>query len=44
MELNFQKQRVNVIDLETLKRTIKEKDVNDKPLRGMYHYDLIEQV
>lgn len=44
MELNFQKQKVNVIDLETLKRTIKEKDVNDKPLRGMYHYDLIEKV
>ena len=44
MELNFQKQRINVIDLSTLKRTFKENDVMGNPLRGMYHYDLIEKV
>lgn len=44
MELNFKENKVNVIDIETLKRTFKENDVNGKPLRGMYHYDLIENV
>lgn len=42
--LDFSKARVQVMDLQTLKKTFRENDVLGKPLRGMYHYDLIDSV
>lgn len=42
--LNFEEQPVQVLDLQTLKRTYKENDVQGKPLKEIYHYQLIEGV
>lgn len=42
--LDFTKQKVQVMELSDLKRTFKENDSLGKPLRGMYHFDLIENV
>lgn len=41
---DFDKARVQTLTLEQLERTHKENDVYNKPLRGIYHYDLIKQV
>jgi len=42
--LNFEVQKVQSIDLATLERTYKENDVFGKPLKEIYHYQLINEV
>lgn len=42
--LDFEKEKVQVLTLDQLSRTYKENDVYGKPLRGIYHSDLIRQV
>lgn len=41
---DFEKARVQVLTLDQLTRTHKENDVYGNPLRGIYHYALINQI
>lgn len=41
---DFSKEKVQVLTLEELKRTYNENDIWGKPLRGMYHHQIIESV
>lgn len=41
--LDFGKEKVQSINLETLERTFKENDIYGKPLRGIYHFELIRR-
>lgn len=41
---DFKKNNVEIITLDELKRTYKENDIWGKPLRGMYHYDIIDNI
>lgn len=41
--LSFDKEKVQTLTLEQLKRTYKENDVYGKPLKGMYHHEVIEK-
>lgn len=41
--LSFDKEKVQTLTLEQLKRTYKENDVYGKPLKGMYHHEVIER-
>lgn len=41
---DFDLQGCQVITLEQLARTYKENDVMGQPLRGIYHYSLIEEI
>lgn len=41
---DFEKQRVQTLTLEQLERTHKENDVYGNPLKGIYHYQLINQI
>jgi len=42
--LDFEDNGVQVLDLQTLKRTHKENDVYGKPLKELYHYQFIEGI
>lgn len=42
--LDFETARVQVLTLDQLQRTHKEDDIYGKPLKGIYHYDLIFQI
>lgn len=42
--LNFRENKVQVIDLPTLAKTYKENDVYGNPLKGIYHYQLINSI
>ena len=42
--LDFETSKVQIITLEQLERTEKENDVYGKPLKGIYHFDLIHKV
>ncbi len=41
---NFQENKTEVLDFETLKVTHKENDVYGNPLKGLYHYQVIDEV
>ena len=41
---DFESNNVESFSLDTLKRTHRENDIYGKPIRGMYHFDVIEQV
>ena len=41
---DFEKVKVQPLSLEQLQRTHKENDVYGKPLKGIYHFDLMSQV
>lgn len=41
---DFEKAKVQTLTLDQLERTHKENDVYGNPLRGIYHYDLLNQV
>lgn len=41
---DFEKNNVEIMDLSTLKRTHKENDIYGNPIRGIYHYQVIENV
>ena len=42
--LNFEQQKIQEIDFQTLKQTYKENDVYGNPLRGVYHYEVVSQI
>lgn len=42
--LDFENNSVETLSLETLKRTHKENDIKGRPLAGIYHYEVIEQI
>lgn len=42
--LDFEKAKVQTLTIGQLERTYRENDVYGKPLKGIYHYDLIHQV
>lgn len=42
--LDFETSKVQIVTLDQLKRTEKENDVYGKPLKGMYHFELINTV
>lgn len=41
---DFEKAKVQTLTLDQLRRTHKENDVYGNPLRGIYHYDLVQQI
>lgn len=41
---DFEKTKVQTLTLPQLERTHKENDVYGKPIRGIYHYDLLSQI
>lgn len=41
--LDFQEAKVQTLSLNQLKRTHKENDIMGHPLKGIYHYELLEQ-
>ncbi len=41
---DFEKAKVQVLTLDQLEKTHKENDVYGNPLRGIYHYDLLNQI
>lgn len=41
---NFQENKTQVLDFQTLKSTHKENDVFGNPLKGLYHYQVIDEV
>ncbi|MDR1544821.1 MAG: DUF932 domain-containing protein [Prevotellaceae bacterium] len=43
-KFDFENNKIQILDFETLKRTHKENDIYGNPLRGMYHYQVIEKV
>ena len=42
--LDFEKNKVQTLSLDQLRRTHKENDVYGNPLKGVYHYELIERL
>lgn len=42
--LNFEEDKIQALDLETLQATYKENDVFGKPLRDIYHFSAINRV
>lgn len=42
--LDFETSKVQILTLDQLKRTEKENDVYGNPLKGMYHFDVIDKV
>jgi len=43
-KFDFQNNNIEVLDLDTLKATHKENDIYGNPLRGVYHYEVINRV
>ena len=41
---DFQKNNIEILDLETLRRTHKENDIYGNPLRGVYHYEVVNRI
>jgi len=41
---DFEKAKVQTLSLDQLARTHKENDIYGKPLRGIYHYELLNQI
>jgi hypothetical protein len=41
---DFQNNNIEVLDLETLRATHKENDIYGNPLRGVYHYQVINRI
>lgn len=42
--LDFETSKVQILTLDQLERTEKENDVNGKPLKGIYHFELIRKI
>ena len=42
--VDFESNNVVTMQLETLKRTHKENDIYGNPIRGIYHYQVIERI
>lgn len=43
-QFNFKENKIEEMTLETLKRTVKEKDYDGQPVKGIFHSDAIERV
>ena len=43
-QFNFQENKIEVMTLDTLKRTHKENDVYGRPVRGIYHYEVMDRI
>ena len=43
-QFDFQNNGIEVMNLETLQRTYKENDIYGNPIRGIYHYQVIERM
>lgn len=43
-QFDFTANKVQCMNLDTLKRTVKEKDYDGNPVKGIYHYEVIERV
>lgn len=43
-KFNFEEHKVQTITMEQLRRTYKENDVYGEPLKGIYHYQLIDNI
>lgn len=43
-KFNFQENKIQILNIETLKKTHKENDVFGNPLKGMYHYQVIDEI
>lgn len=43
-QFDFQNNNVEVMTLDTLRRTHKENDIYGNPLKGIYHYEVIERM
>lgn len=41
---DFKTNKIQVLDIETLKSTYKENDIYGNPLKGLYHYTVIEKI
>jgi hypothetical protein len=41
---DFQNNNIEILDLETLRATHKENDIYGNPLRGVYHYQIINRI
>ena len=41
---NFNENKIQTLDLETLRATYKENDVYGNPLKDVYHYQVITQI
>lgn len=41
---DFQNNNIEILDLETLRRTHKENDIYGNPLRGVYHYEVVNRI
>ncbi|MDR0874226.1 MAG: DUF932 domain-containing protein [Prevotellaceae bacterium] len=41
---NFKENKIQTLDLNTLKTTHKENDIFGNPLKGIYHYQIIEEI
>lgn len=41
---DFEVNRVEVMDLQTLRRTSKETDIYGNPLKGLHHFEVIERI
>lgn len=44
VQFDFQNNNVEVMTLDTLRRTHKENDIYGNPVKGIYHYEVIEQM
>lgn len=42
--LDFEKNKVEELTIEQLRNTYKENDIYGNPLKGLYHYEVIEQI
>ena len=43
-QFDFQKNGIEVMDFQTLQRTYKENDIYGNPIRGIYHYQVIQRI
>lgn len=44
VNFDFEKNPVEIMNLDTLKRTYAENDITGKPLRGIYHFEVLEKI
>lgn len=43
-QFDFKTNNIETMDLDTLRRTYKENDIYGKPLKGLYHYEVIQNM
>ena len=43
-QFNFSVNNIETMSLDTLRRTHKENDIYGQPVKGIYHYEVIQQI